>query len=116
VTEVGSAKVMTITELSPDHDSNMAKINLAAELRLPETGTHGVIDQQDFESIYNPGKVLLLVSWQDAAAAREWEPATSGIGKLRHRQVRVIRDYGMSDRREAPQYYADVKSGSDETE
>jgi hypothetical protein len=27
---------------------------------------------------------------------------------VRHRQVRVIRDYGMRDRREAPQYFPDV--------
>jgi hypothetical protein len=29
---------------------------------------------------------------------------------MRHRSVRVIRDYGMRDRREAPQYYAEVPS------
>jgi len=28
---------------------------------------------------------------------------------VRHRHVRIIRDYGMFDRREAPQFYADVK-------
>jgi hypothetical protein len=28
----------------------------------------------------------------------------------RLRRVRVVRDYGMFDRREAPQYYPDVKS------
>ena len=27
----------------------------------------------------------------------------------RLRRVRVVRDYGMFDRREAPQYYEDVK-------
>ena len=32
-----------------------------------------------------------------------------GIEKLRHRSVRVIRDYGRFDRREAPQFYHDVK-------
>jgi len=31
-------------------------------------------------------------------------------GKLHHRSVRVIRDFGMSDRREAPQFYPDVKT------
>jgi hypothetical protein len=29
--------------------------------------------------------------------------------KLRHRKVRVVRDYGMFDRREAPQYYPEVQ-------
>jgi hypothetical protein len=30
------------------------------------------------------------------------------VAGLRHRQVRVVRDYGMRDRREAPQYYPEV--------
>jgi hypothetical protein len=61
-----------------------------------------------FESLYNPGKLLLLVSWQDAAAAQRWRPDSAAGGAPRHRHVRVIRDYGMSDRREAPQYYPAV--------
>jgi hypothetical protein len=32
-----------------------------------------------------------------------------GAGQVRNRLVRIIRDYGMSERREAPQYYPDVK-------
>ncbi|MDR3537700.1 MAG: antibiotic biosynthesis monooxygenase [Acetobacteraceae bacterium] len=88
-TEVGAAKVVTITELPPR----------AADIVVPES----VVDQEVFESIYNPGKRLVLASWQDAAAAGRWTPSvTDGV---RHRQVRVIRDYGMFDRREAPQYY-----------
>jgi hypothetical protein len=31
------------------------------------------------------------------------------LGKPRHRWVRVIRDYGMIDRNEAPQFYPEVK-------
>jgi len=30
------------------------------------------------------------------------------VGELRHRLMRNIRDYGMFDRREAPQYYPPV--------
>jgi hypothetical protein len=48
--------------------------------------------------------MILLASWRDAAAAQGWKPAASA-GVQRHRQVRVIRDYGMFERREAPQYY-----------
>lgn len=32
-----------------------------------------------------------------------------GVERLRHRKVRVVRDYGRFDRREAPQFYPDVK-------
>ena len=63
-----------------------------------------------FESIYNPGKLLLLVTWRDTEAAGRWVPVVNNeLGKLRHRRVRVIRDYGMNAREEAPQFYQKVK-------
>lgn len=110
VTETGNATVVTVSELTPVKDEKPASADLATDLGLPKSGTDGVIDQEVFESIYNPGKLLLLVSWRDAAAAEHWKPRTITEGKLRHRSVRVIRDYGMFDRREAPQFYPEVKT------
>jgi hypothetical protein len=80
-------------------------------LNLPANGISGVLDHEVFESITNPGRLLLLASWKDTAVASEWHPTISaGLG-LRHRQVRIIRDYGMIDRREAPQFYPSVEGG-----
>lgn len=107
-TEVGKAKAVTITELFPLSGEQLDSGHLASELGLPGVGAQGVIDQEIFESIYNPGKLLLLVSWQHRIAAGQWKPRTVA-GELRHRQVRIIRDYGMTDRREAPQYYPPVQ-------
>jgi heme-degrading monooxygenase HmoA len=107
-TEVGPAKTLTISELPAAEGGKPGSSDLARALGVPETGSGGVVDQEVFESIYNPGKLLLLVSWQDAAAARRWRPDIAAGGEPRHRHVRVIRDYGMSDRREAPQYYPPV--------
>ena len=42
-------------------------------------------------------------------AAAAFEANASLPDGARMRRVRVIRDYGMFDRREAPQYYPDVK-------
>jgi len=97
-TEVAQAKYVTISELPPGSDAD--------DLAIPRTGTHGLIDAELYESIYNPGKLLLLGSWRDAAAAGAWTPRGA---EVRHRQVRVVRDYGMFDRREAPQYYPEVR-------
>jgi heme-degrading monooxygenase HmoA len=58
-----------------------------------------------FESIVEPGKFILLASWRDGAAVKGSPQSGSDI---RHRRVRVIRDYGMFDRAEAPQYYPPV--------
>jgi hypothetical protein len=52
----------------------------------------------------------LLASWCDADAAAAWRPAHLPAAKpVRHRQVRIIRDYGMFERHEAPQFYPDVE-------
>ena len=104
-TEIGAATVVTISELAAGGFEAGRAAELAAELRLPEAG---VADRAVFESIYNPGKLLLLAGWKDAAAAAQWRPHGIAGAAPRHRVVRIIRDYGMADRREAPQYYPPV--------
>ena len=108
-TETGAAKVATISEFLPPAGAEPAGTDLAAALGLPEAGTLGLVDREVFESITNPGKLLLLAGWRDAAAAGRWEPKPMARGTPRHRRIRIIRDYGMSDRREAPQYYPPVQ-------
>jgi heme-degrading monooxygenase HmoA len=106
-TGVGSSKAATISELAADN-KKPASSDLSADLKLPVNGTSGVLDQEVFESITNPGKLLFLVSWKDSIAASGWQPTIPAGHELRHRQVRIIRDYGMQDRREAPQFYPPV--------
>jgi heme-degrading monooxygenase HmoA len=110
-TEVGTAKVVTITEaMLPEADR--AAPSFADKLGLPASAA-SLIAHDTFESITTPGKFLLLASWRDAAAATTFKPALpAGAASLRHRSVRIIRDYGMFERREAPQYYPDVARGS----
>jgi heme-degrading monooxygenase HmoA len=61
-----------------------------------------------FEAVLTPGDLILLISWKDAAAAQAYEDASAPNDKARIRRVRIIRDYGKYDRREAPQYFADA--------
>ena len=108
-TECGAAKAVTITEFAPEEGRSSANMDLAAKAGLPQVGHDGLVDQEVFDSIYNPGKSLWLVSWRDGNAADCWKPRAVVSATLRHRQVRIIRDYGMTDRREAPQYYPPVE-------
>jgi len=110
-TEAGKAKVATFTEITPRKGATFANQTdlLPAHLGL-DLANRAIVAHDVWTSIYNPGKVALLVSWTDAKAAGLWTPKPiDGIEKLRHRSVRVVRDYGRFDRREAPQYYEDVK-------
>jgi hypothetical protein len=55
--------------------------------------------------IAQPGKFILLTAWRDIAAAGGSRPDGADV---RRRLVRVIRDYGVFGRAEAPQYYPPV--------
>jgi heme-degrading monooxygenase HmoA len=103
-TEIGDAKYATLTEVTPQAQANFAGSpeQLPAHIGFNADGTGYDI----FASIYNPGKLALLAFWQSAADAQAWAPGTfPAVKQLRHRVIRIVRDYGMFDRREAPQYY-----------
>ncbi len=110
-TETGEAKICTITEISPLGQSKTGpRHEELLELARLKTTTAGLLHHEVFESITNPGKLLILASWRDEQTARSWEPELlAGAGDIRHRHVRVIRDYGMFDRREAPQFYPHIE-------
>jgi len=61
-----------------------------------------------FDAVLTPGEVMLLATWRDQTVAEAFESGFALQQGMRLRRVRVIRDYGMFDRREAPQYYPDA--------
>jgi heme-degrading monooxygenase HmoA len=103
-TEVGAAKLVTISEFAGESSDAG---DLAKELGLPKAGAAGIVDSASFSGINDPQKLLLLVLWKRPSAALLWEPAKHHPG-LHHRAVRIIRDYSMHDRREAPQYHPPI--------
>ncbi len=109
-TDVGEAKVATITEVTPAESSILRDAAELVPAHLGLDSTNGDLVAQDvFESIYMPGKLVLLASWRNEEAAQAWSPVAPQGTPVRHRRVRIIRDYGMFERREAPQYYPEVK-------
>jgi heme-degrading monooxygenase HmoA len=83
-TEVGAAKAVSITE---------APLDAAWKAGSP--------DADAFDSITEPGNGLYIMSWADLVSA---EAGIRGV-QGRHRIVRIIRDYGMFARTDAPQYF-----------
>jgi heme-degrading monooxygenase HmoA len=61
-----------------------------------------------FDAVLTPGQIILLTSWKDENAAKAFQAATTLAEGGRMRSVRVVRDYSLTDRREAPQYYPEV--------
>lgn len=69
---------------------------------------NGLLEWDVFEAVHAPGDLILLQSWRTGAAAEAFELTTELPKDARLRRVRIIRDYGMKDRREAPQFYPEI--------
>jgi heme-degrading monooxygenase HmoA len=68
----------------------------------------GLVAWDVFDAVLTPGDAILLMSWREQSAAEAFERDLTLPAGARLRRIRVVRDYGMFDRREAPQYYAAV--------
>jgi heme-degrading monooxygenase HmoA len=88
-TEVGPAKAASVIE-APTSDT--------------PPRTEGLLDWDMFDGITDPGSRLMLLSWRDEPSMAAW-PDSAGARRL---DVRIVRDYGLRSREEAPQYHAPV--------
>ncbi|MDB6103582.1 MAG: antibiotic biosynthesis monooxygenase [Gammaproteobacteria bacterium] len=105
-TEVGKTKYVSFLEIVPQSHATFAAQPEMIPAHFGLTQAAGLVEHDVFASIYNPGKLALLIAWSSRDTAKSWQPRSfEGVKDLRHRVVRVVRDYGMFDRRESPQYY-----------
>lgn len=88
-------------------------LDIAADLRPILDQVDGFISVERFQSLTNPGKLLSLSFFRDEQAVQDWRALTkhrdaqskgrSGVfADYRLKVAHVLRDYGMTDRAEAP--------------
>lgn len=105
--------IAVIFEVWPAEGQRDRYLDIAAELRPLLDDIDGFISIERFESLSDPGKVLSLSFWRDEEAVRHWRTMTphrdaqaAGRSEVfadyRLRIAGVIRDYGMTDRKQAP--------------
>jgi heme-degrading monooxygenase HmoA len=105
--------IAVIFEVWPEQGQKDRYLDLAAALRPELARIDGFISVERFQSLGEPGKLLSLSFWRDEAAIERWRnlPAhrsTQGKGRAgvfadyRLRVAAVVRDYGLSDREQAP--------------
>lgn len=115
--------IAVIFEVWPADGQRDTYLELAAALKADLTTIDGFISVERFESLAEPGKLLSLSFFRDEAAVEAWRNrpahrATQGRGRggvfrdYRLRIAHVMRDYGMTDRREAPSDSKAIWSGS----
>jgi hypothetical protein len=112
-TEVGEGTTVTLIDAKrpPEWVKEASPNDVAKWLGLAPDAA-GLVAWDVFDAVLTPGDIILLVSWCDHAAAEAFEGSVSLQNGARLRRVRVVRDYGMFDRREAPQYYPNAKGGT----
>lgn len=105
--------IAVIFEGRPQDGHTQEYLDIAAGLRPLLTEMDGFISIERFESLYEPGKILSLSFWRDEQAVEAWRTleahrAAQAKGRAevfkdyRLRVAGVIRDYGMTDRVQAP--------------
>jgi heme-degrading monooxygenase HmoA len=103
-TETGEATTLTLIDVIA---SGSRATDPAEYLGLNPNAT-GLVAWDVFDAVLTPGDLILLISWRSNSDAQAFESAAELPRGARIRHVRVVRDYGMFDRREAPQYYPPV--------
>jgi heme-degrading monooxygenase HmoA len=103
-----------IFEVIPAPGRKQEYLDLAAQLRPELEKIDGFISVERFASLTDENKLLSLSFWRDEKAVSRWRNLAghreaqvrgrSGVfADYRLRIANVVRDYGMTDRAQAPQ-------------
>ncbi|RUY33328.1 antibiotic biosynthesis monooxygenase, partial [Mesorhizobium sp. M7A.F.Ca.CA.001.13.2.1] len=90
-----------------------AYLSIAADLRPLLDGIDGFLSIERFQSLADPNRILSLSFWRDEEAVKDWrnteehrQAQKAGRGGIfagyRLRIAHVVRDYGLTERDEAP--------------
>ena len=105
--------IAVIFEVVPAPGRKQEYLDIAEKLRPELEKLDGFISIERFESLTNKGKMLSLSIWRDEEAVKRWRQfeghrlaqakGRAGIfADYRLRVASVIRDYGKSEREQAP--------------
>ncbi|HEY9132080.1 MAG TPA: antibiotic biosynthesis monooxygenase [Dyella sp.] len=102
ITAVGSAKWLSIVDaMLPSTSPHWREVEAALSAQS------GLVSREFYDHLQTSGRVAIVCGWNDERDALRFAeaPCWNGVPELQMFTVRVIRDYGMVDRHEAPQFY-----------
>ena len=105
--------IAVIFEVQPAEGRRDAYLGIAAKLRPLLDGIDGFISIERFQSLADPNRILSLSFWRNEDAVKAWrnteehrQAQQAGRGGIfagyRLRIAHVVRDYGLTERDEAP--------------
>ncbi|MDR6264794.1 MULTISPECIES: antibiotic biosynthesis monooxygenase [Rhodobacterales] len=106
--------IAVIFEVIPAEGRKAEYLGIAAAMRPLLEDVEGFISVERFQSLTDPDKLLSLSFFEDEAAVERWRALSAHRGAqakgrggvftdYRLRVAHVLRDYGLTDRDEAPQ-------------
>ena len=106
--------IAVIFEVVPAEGRTDAYLDIAAHLKPQLEQVEGFVSVERFRSLSDPAKLLSLSFFTDEEAVRRWRElaphrAAQARGRdgvfadYRLRVAHVLRDYGMTEREQAPQ-------------
>ena len=111
--QVDDTLIAVLFEVWPAEGKTQHYLALAAALRDELSQLDGFVSIERFESLSEPGKLLSLSFFRDEEAVAHWrntahhrETQSKGrngiFSNYRLRVAQVLLDYGMTDRKQAP--------------
>jgi hypothetical protein len=108
-TEIGEGTTVTFVDAkSPKGSIEPSDASGIADHLGLNPDAVGLLKWEVFDAVLTPGDVILMMVWKAKDDAAAFAASAKLPPGARLRQVRVVRDYGMFDRREAPQYYPEA--------
>lgn len=105
-TQVGDAAYVTLIEAARPAEWTQTNNPAACSQFLGlNPYAYGLVQWDVFDATMRPGDLLLMLTWKRREDADQYESEATLPDGARMRHMRVVRDYGMFDRREAPQFY-----------
>ncbi len=108
-----SSPIIVIFEVKPTKEGKKEYLKIAAELKEELSKAEGFISGERYESLAEEGKLLSINVWESEEALTKWrnnqqhrqgqkKGHDSLFEKYNIKVARVIRDYSLTDRKQAP--------------
>ena len=108
-TEVGEGTMVVLIDAKRPTEWNETTSPADCAAWLGLQSVHDLVSWDVFDAVLTPGDIILMITFKDKAASDVFMGSVVLPAGARMRSIRIVRDYSMFDRREAPQYYPEVQ-------
>ncbi|KAM0248990.1 hypothetical protein ACHAQJ_009239 [Trichoderma viride] len=109
MTRTGDAEAVVLISIDETGLLNPSSKDVFKHLGVELDQAKSLVSWDIFDAVLSPGDLIALLAFETADDASKFVETCTKRDNVRFRQERVIRDYGMYNRYEAPQYYPEVE-------